>query len=109
MTTFDDREIAMENKFAHDEEMQFRAFARRNKLLALWAAQKMDKDEDAAKSYVQEVILSDFEEKGDADVLRKIFRDLTHAGIKITEADLRREMDQLLGEAKRQIWEEVTA
>ncbi|HGG04845.1 MAG TPA: DUF1476 domain-containing protein [Aliiroseovarius sp.] len=76
MTTFDDRESAYENKFAHDEEMNFRVQARANKMLALWAAGLMDKPTDQLDAYVREVIASDFEEAGHDDVIRKVAGDL---------------------------------
>ena len=76
MTTFDDRENAFENKFAHDSQMQFKAEARRNKLLGLWAAGLMGKEGDAADAYAKEVIKADFEEAGDEDVYRKVASDL---------------------------------
>ena len=72
MTTFDDREHAFEAKFAHDSEMQFRAEARRNKLLGLWVAEKLGKSGADADAYAREVVASDFEEAGDADVVRKV-------------------------------------
>ena len=76
MTTFNDRENAFENKFAHDAEMQFKAEARRNKLLGLWAAELLGKSGEAAAEYAKEVIRSDFEEAGDEDVFRKVAGDL---------------------------------
>ena len=76
MTTFDDRESAFENKFAHDEEMKFKAEARRNKLLGLWAAALLGKEGDAANAYALEVVKSDFEEAGDEDVYRKVSGDI---------------------------------
>ena len=79
MSTFDDRENAFENKFAHDAQMQFRAEARRNKLLGLWAAELMGKTGDAAEAYAREVINADFEEAGDEDVFRKVSGDLAVA------------------------------
>lgn len=100
MTTFDDRERAYESKFAHDEEMQFRANARRNRLLGLWAAELLGKTGDAATAYATEVVKSDFQEAGDDDVLRKVAADL--AG-KASAEDIRAKMDALLGEAKRQL------
>ncbi len=100
MTTFDDRERAYESKYAHDEEMQFRANARRNKLLGLWAAELLGKTGDAAAAYATEVVKSDFQEAGDDDVLRKVAGDL--AG-KATADDVRARMDALLVEAKRQL------
>ncbi|MDD9922325.1 MAG: DUF1476 domain-containing protein [Boseongicola sp.] len=76
MSTFDERENAFENKFAHDAEMQFKAEARRNKLLGLWAAGLMGQDGDAAANYAKDVVKADFEEAGDDDVFRKISGDL---------------------------------
>ena len=100
MTTFDDREHAFEAKFAHDAEMQFRAEARRNKLLALWAAGLMDKDPADIAGYVTEVIKADMEEAGDDDVFRKLHADL---GDRVSEADLRAKMASCLKEAKAQL------
>ncbi|MFN3293910.1 MAG: DUF1476 domain-containing protein [Gemmobacter sp.] len=100
MTTFDDRERAYESKYAHDEEMQFRANARRNKLLGLWAAGLLGKTGAEAEAYAVEVVKSDFQEAGDDDVLRKVAADL--AG-KATAAEVRARMDALLAEAKRQL------
>ncbi len=77
MTTFDDRENAFERKFALDEELRFRAVARRNKLLGLWAADKLGKSGDEAEAYAKEVVRADFQEAGDRDVFRKIRSDLT--------------------------------
>jgi hypothetical protein len=100
MTGFDDRERAYESKFAHDEEMQFRANARRNKLLGQWAAGLLGKTGAEADAYAIEVVKSDFAEAGDDDVLRKVAADL--AG-KVSAADIRVQMDALLAEAKRQL------
>ena len=100
MTTFDDRENAFETKYAHDAEMQFKADARRNKLLGLWAAGLMGKDEAAAADYAREVIKSDFEEAGHEDVYRKVSGDL---GDLADEATIRAKMAELLIEAQAQI------
>ena len=100
MTTFDDRENAFETKYAHDAEMQFKAEARRNKLLGLWAAGLMGKDEAAAADYAREVVKSDFEEAGDEDVYRKVSGDL---GDLSNEATIRAKMAELLIEAQSQI------
>ena len=100
MTTFDDRENAFEAKFAHDEEMQFRAVARRNKLLGLWAAELMGKTGDEATRYAAEVVKSDFEEAGHDDVVRKVAKDL---GDLADEATIRSKMDALLSVAKGQL------
>ena len=104
MSTFDDRENAFENKFAHDAEMQFKAEARRNKLLGLWAAELMGISGDEASAYATEVVKSDFEEAGDEDVYRKVSGDL---GDKASEADIRAKMVELLGVAKAQLMDEV--
>ncbi len=103
MTTFDDRESAFENKFAHDAEMQFKAEARRNKLLGQWAAGLIGKSGDDAVEYARSVIMSDFEEAGDEDVYRKIAADL---GDTATEAEIRAKMAELMGLAKAQLMSE---
>lgn len=103
VTTFDDRESAFENKFAHDAEMQFRAEARRNKLLGLWAAELMDITGEDAQAYAREVVKSDFEEAGHEDVVRKVSGDL---GDKATTDEIRRKMDELLVVAKGQLLDE---
>lgn len=104
MSTFDDRENAFENKFAHDEEMQFKAEARRNKLLGLWAAELMGKSDEAAADYAREVVRADFEEAGDEDVYRKVSGDL---GDLADEKTIRTQMVALMTEAKAQIMSEV--
>jgi len=103
MTTFDDRENAFESKFAHDSEMQFRAEARRNKLVGLWAAGLLGKDGDAAAEYAMSVVAADFEEAGSDDVVRKVAADL--AG-KASEAEVRAKMDEMLPVAKSQLMTE---
>lgn len=104
MTTFDDRENAFEAKFAHDAEMQFKAEARRNKLLGLWAAGLMGKSGDEAAEYAREVIKADFQEAGDDDVLRKVKGDL---GDLATEDKIRQMMVELMREAKGQLASEA--
>ena len=104
MTTFDDRENAFENKFAHDAEMQFKAEARRNKLLGLWAADLLGKSGEDAADYAKEVVKSDFEEAGDEDVFRKVSGDL---GDKASEADIRAKMVELMAVAKGQLVDEA--
>ena len=104
MTTFDDRENAFENKFAHDADMQFKAEARRNKLVGLWAAGLMDKEGDEALEYAKEVIKADFEEAGDEDVYRKLFKDVGHLS---DEATIRAKMVECMAEAKAQLMNEV--
>jgi hypothetical protein len=103
MSTFDERENAFESKFAHDAEMQFKAEARRNKLLGLWAAELMGKTGDEAAGYAAEVIRSDFEEAGDEDVFRKVAGDL---GDRADEQTIRTQMAALLIEAKAQLMSE---
>jgi len=99
MTTFDKREEGFEKKFAHDEELRFKASARRNKLLGLWAAEKLGLTGDAANAYAKEVVLADFEEAGDSDVLRKVQKDLEAKGIAMSEPDVRRAMNDLMDKA----------
>ena len=104
MTTFDDRENAFENKFAHDAEMQFRAEARRNKLAGLWAAELLGKTGDAAAEYAMTVVSADFEEAGNEDVVRKLAADL---GDKSTPDAIRAKLDELLPVAKAQLMSEL--
>ena len=104
MTTFDDRENAFESKFAHDAEMQFKAEARRNKLLGLWAADLMGKSGDAAAAYAKEVISADFEEAGHEDVVRKVAGDL---GDRSDADTVRAKMAELMKVAKQQLMDEA--
>ena len=104
MSTFNDREKAFENKFAHDSEMQFKAEARRNKLLGLWAAEYLGKTGDDAAAYAVEVVKSDFEEAGDEDVYRKVSGDL---GDSVEESVIRAKMIELMAEAKAQLMKDV--
>jgi hypothetical protein len=104
MSTFDDRENAFENKFAHDAEMQFKAEARANKLLGLWAAGLMGKVGDDAAAYATEVVKADFEEAGHEDVYRKVSGDL---GSLADEATIRAKMAECAVEAKRQLMNEA--
>ena len=106
MTTFDDRERAFEAKFAHDEEMQFRITARRNRLLGEWAARQMGLTEVEAQSYAKDVVRADFEEAGDEDVIRKVLGDLTSAGVEADEATIRETLEHKSVEARRQIIEQ---
>jgi hypothetical protein len=103
MTTFDKREEGFEKKFAHDEELKFKAEARRNKLLGLWVAEKLGLSGDAANEYAREVVAADFEEAGDGDVVRKVMRDLGAKGVAITEAQIRTKMDELMALAIAQV------
>jgi len=104
--TLDDRERGFERKFAHDAEMQFKAEARRNRLLGLWAADKMGIVGEAADAYAKEVIKADFEEVGHEDVYRKVSGDFAERGVEVPEAEIRDRMDALLAEAKAQLLEE---
>lgn len=104
MTTFDDRENAFETKFAHDAEMQFKAEARRNKLMGLWAAGLMGKSGEAAQDYARQVIAADFEEAGHEDVVRKLKGDL---GDLASEETIRAKLGEMLAEAKRQLMDEA--
>ena len=104
MSGFTDRERAFESKFAHDTEMQFRAEARRNKLLGHWAAAEMGHDD--ADAYAKEVIKADFEEAGDEDVFRKIRGDFDAKGVSVSDEDIRSKMNELLSKAVEQIQSE---
>ena len=99
MTTFDNRKDAYESKFARDEELRFKATARRNKLLGLWAASLLGKSGEEADAYAKTVVLADFQEAGDDDVLRKVRGDLEAGGKAMGEADVRRTMDELMAKA----------
>lgn len=103
MTTFDKRKDAFESKFAHDEELRFKATSRRNKLLGLWAAEKLGKSGDDAQAYAREVIRSDMQEAGDEDVFRKVHADFDAAGVQQSEHQIRRTMEELMGEAVAQL------
>ena len=103
MSTFDKREEGFEKKFAHDEELRFKASARRNKLLGLWAAEKLGLAGDAAAAYAKEVVMSDFEEAGDHDVFRKVRADFDAKGVVQSDHQIRRTMDELMAEAINQI------
>ena len=103
MTTFDDREDKFEKKFAHDAELRFKAEARRNKLLGLWAAELLGKTGADAEAYAKEVIRADFEEAGDEDVFRKLRGDFDASGVDQSDHQIRRHMDDLMVEAVKQI------
>ena len=107
MTDFDDRKNAFETKFARDEEMQFKVTARRNKLLGLWAAEKMGLTEVEADAYAKDVIRADFEEAGDEDVIRKLLGDLTAAGVEIDDAAIRQQIEHKDVEARRHFIESM--
>ena len=99
MTTFDKREEGFEKQFARDEELKFKAMARRNKLLGLWAAEKLGLSGAQAETYAKEVVLADFEEPGDHDAFRKIRKDFDAKGVAQSDHQIRRTMDELLARA----------
>ena len=103
MANMDDRKDAFEKKFAHDEELKFKATARRNKLLGLWAAEKLGKTGDEAEAYAKSVVVADLEEAGDDDVFRKIRADFDAGGVDQSDHQIRRTMDDLLGQAIEQV------
>ena len=103
MSSFDKREEGFEKKFALDEELRFKANARRNKLLGLWAAEKLGKSGDEAEVYAKSVVVADFEEAGDDDVFRKVRKDFDAAGVQQSDHQIRRTMDELMGTAVQQI------
>ena len=99
MTTFDKRKDAFESKFAHDAALRFKAEARRNKLLGLWAAELLGKTGAAAEDYAKSIVAADFEEAGDEDVFRKIRADFDTAGVGQSDHQIRRTMDELMAKA----------
>jgi hypothetical protein len=103
MSSMKDRQDGFERKFAHDEELKFKATARRNKLLGIWAAEKLGKSGTDADAYAKEVVISDFEEAGDDDVFRKIRSDFDAAGITLSDHQIRHAMADLLATAVDQI------
>jgi hypothetical protein len=103
MTTFNDRKDAFESKFAHDEDLRFKAMARRNKLFGLWAAGQLGQSGSEAEAYAKSVVLADFEEAGDDDVLRKVRKDLEAGGKNVPDVELRRTMMELLARAVEEI------
>ena len=100
MADMNDRKDAFENKFAHDEALKFKATARRNKLVGLWAAEKIGKSGADADAYAKEVVMADFEEVGDEDVFRKLRGDLPAT---VSDHQIRHAMEELMGEAIEQI------
>jgi len=107
VTTFDKRKDAFENKFAHDAQLRFKAEARRNKLLGLWAAGLLGKTGDEAETYAKSVVAADFDEAGDEDVFRKVRADFDTAGIEQSDHQIRRTMDELMQTAMEQIAKEA--
>ncbi|MVZ98625.1 DUF1476 domain-containing protein [Sphingorhabdus sp. IMCC26285] len=107
MTTFDNRENAFENKFAHDADLQFKITARRNKLIGQWAAEKMGLTPEETTSYATSVVQADFEEAGDEDVVRKLLGDLISAGADVDDAMIRAALEDKMVEARRQFIEQA--
>ena len=107
MTTFDEREKAFEKKFEHDQDLQFKATSRKNKLLGLWAAGLMGKSGADAEAYAKEIVLANFEKPGDNDVLHKLMKDLAAAGKPMEDHTIRKQADRLLTEAKKQVMTET--
>ena len=107
MSTFDKRQDGFERKFAHDEELRFKATARRNKLLGLWAADKMGITGEDADAYAKSVIKADFEEAGEEDVFRKIRGDFDDRNIDQTDHQIRRTMEELMAKASEQVTSET--
>ncbi|WP_421932496.1 DUF1476 domain-containing protein [Phenylobacterium sp.] len=103
MATFNDRERGFENKFALDQEQEFKAGARRNRALGEWAAGLMGLEGERVAEYAKAVVKSDFELPGDEDVLRKVFEDLKGSGVNVSEGDVRMKMDELLAQAREAI------
>lgn len=103
MTTFDDREKGFEAKYALDQEQEFKAVARRNKSLGLWAADKMGLSPDSADQYASAVVRADFEQPGEEDVFRKVAGDFKGSGLTVSEGEIQSKMDELMSIAREQI------
>jgi hypothetical protein len=103
MTTFDDREKGFEAKFALDQEQEFKAIARRNKMLGLWAAEKMGLSADSADQYAAAIVRADMEQPGDEDVFRKVAGDFKASGLTVSEGEIRSKIDELASIAREQI------
>ena len=103
MSTFEEREKGFEKKFAHDQDLKFKAESRRNKMIAEWAAGLMGMSGAAIEDYVKAVRKADLQEKGDGDVIRKVLKDLTDKGVKSSEADIAKKMHEFLAAAVQQI------
>jgi hypothetical protein len=107
MSEFDKRQQGFEGRFAHDQELRFKAYARRNRLLGLWAAEKMGLSSEEAEAYAKAVVIADFEEPGDEDVFRKIRGDFDAKGVDQSDHQIRRTMDELMAQAINQIQNET--
>ncbi|AQR62598.1 aldolase [Brevundimonas sp. LM2] len=103
MTTFNDREKGFESKFALDQDQEFRAMARRNKLLGLWAAEKMGLSAESSEDYAKAVVRADFEQPGEEDVFRKVAGDFKGSGLTVSEGEIRSKMDELASMARDQV------
>ena len=103
MTTFDKREEGFEKQFAHDEELRFKATARRDKLLGLWVAEKLGLADAAAEAYAKDVVMAGIEATGDHDVFGKIRKDLDAKGVALSDHQIRRTMDELMARAVAEI------
>lgn len=103
MSGMDKRGDDFEKRFAHDEDLRFKANARRNKLLGLWAAEKLGKSNADAEAYAKSVVMADFEEAGDDDVFRKVRKDFDAASVDQSDHQIRRTMDELMSTAVDQI------
>ena len=103
MTTFDEREHGFEAKFVHDQDVEFRAHARRNRLLGFWAGELMGLQTQHLEDYARAVVKSDIDQPDEEDVLRKVFEDLKGAGVAVSERDVRLRMDELMAMAREQI------
>jgi len=100
MNKFDERKKSFENKFAKDQELQFKVSAKRNKYLAEWASLKLGKNDEQRQSYIQEIIKADMEEAGSEDVFRKVKRDFKSSSINIDDSEIRNQMEKALLRAK---------
>ena len=107
MTTFNEREKGFEQKYKHDQELQFKVNARRNRLLGLWAAEQMGLSGAEAEAYAKQVVQADFEKPGDSDVVAKVVNDLSAKGRAVTEPQVRKELDRLFAVAKEQIMKQA--
>ncbi|GHF26468.1 hypothetical protein GCM10017044_21790 [Kordiimonas sediminis] len=107
MTTFDNREKAFENKFAHDEELMFKARARRNRLVGEWAAKELGKADDEVEAYAKSVVIADLEEEGDDDVIRKLKADFEAAGVEFSDHRIEKLLEEKLHEAIKQVQADV--
>ena len=103
MTTFDKREEGFEKQFAHDEDLRFKATARRNKMLGKWAAERLGLSDAEAEAYAKEVVIADFEEAGEDDVFRKLRKDFDAKGVKLSDEDIREQMHTLLAQAVAEV------